>query len=513
MEALPPIQVLLVEDDPAQLETYKQMLGGYEEDVFEVTPARTLADAVRQMRERGFDVVLLDLTLPDSRGLDTVSAVQEVAPHLPILVLTGWDADELAVKAIERGAQDCLQKGRINIRLLRRALRYAIERKKLMGQLLGQNARLKELDRLKNEFVSFVSHQLRTPVTAMEVALSLMESKPPKEPAEDHLENLRLVRRNVDRLRTLINDVLDISRIESGRLRVELQETDLGVLALETLDLLRPLARQRQARLSTDLRRDVLWVQCDPQMIGQVLSNLVSNALVHNEPGVEVQIGAESLGSRVRLWVRDNGVGLDAEDQERIFLPYYQINRRRARGQRATSGLGLPIAKGLVEAHQSRMNVTSKPGGGCVFSFELAQASALLPQCEQRESWALPGVQVSADRYGPGVRFCVAGPLTLETIHGITEIAHRVMRNWSPHLAVDLESCSKIDSRGIGSLVEWRAIAQSLSGSIVLLHVPPRIRRVLDEVGLGETLPGFGTLQAALLALASGNPDEGGSSP
>ena len=159
------LHILLVEDDPGDRRLVELALGRCGQAIkFQVETAETLSAAIGLCQAKDYDVVLLDLGLPDSRGIGTVAKVCEINSQVPIIVLTGLDDEEAGLEAIKKGAEDYLVKGKDLAHLLGRAIRYAIERKKTEQELIAVNIKLKEYDDLKNEFVLNVSHELRTPL-------------------------------------------------------------------------------------------------------------------------------------------------------------------------------------------------------------------------------------------------------------------------------------------------------------------------------------------------------------
>lgn len=493
-------KVLLVEDDPQDAFLVTRALsrpGDYE---FTVQAASCLKEAICRAHQEHFDIALLDLKLPDSIGYDTVTKLQEAAPFLPILVLTGSDTEDIAIETMRRGAQDCLIKGKAEPPVLKRVIRYAIERKVLLERVLRQNERLKELDRLKDEFVSVVTHELRTPMTAIKIALSMLESGPADLRHPENQESLQMLGRNADRLLKLINEVLDVSRIESGHLQLKVQEADLVCIVREVLGLMAPQAHERKCHLAADFVDECVYVQCDRDKTMQVLLNLVSNAMLHNDPGLEVAVGARHDGAQVRVWVRDNGKGISEEEQKRIFQPYYQIRPQGEPYSKGT-GLGLAIARGLVKAHRKRLALKSRPGEGSEFSFELDALPVQELKVRRAKTWTVKDLVVTAELYEHGVKLSFKGMLFGLHSQTLLEITQEILSRWSPWIALDLAECTHIDSRGIGYLLECRALAMELGGSTALVNLSPNIKQVLLKIGLLNSIPHFLSLATAMRAL------------
>ncbi|MBI4605927.1 MAG: response regulator [Planctomycetes bacterium] len=223
-----------------------------------------------------------------------------------------------------------------------------------------------EVDRLKDELVSTVSHELRTPLTSLQgfAEILLQRSLPP----ERQREFLTIIHGEAVRLSHLVNDFLDLQRIESGRQTYDFKMVELPALVEEALAPLRQGAKERSLR--TELPGGLPRVWADPDRLRQVVTNLVSNAIKFSPGGGEVTIGARKEGDTVVVWVADQGVGIPRDALPRLFTKFYRVEDEATRGVGGT-GLGLAIAKEIVEAHHGRIGVESEPGRGSTFSFSL----------------------------------------------------------------------------------------------------------------------------------------------
>jgi signal transduction histidine kinase len=244
-----------------------------------------------------------------------------------------------------------------------------------------ENRRVREGNQLKSEFVSLVSHELHTPLTAISGYLDLLlEAHGTQSPAKQQ-ELLGIVKRNADRLVKLIDDLLDLSRIESGK--VELRATALDIIALitEVVSFLQPQIEAKGQRLSFDRTQTLPAVAGDAERIRQILINLLSNAHKYTPQGGQIWLTARAEDGWVRIDVRDNGIGLWPEEQARLFDKFFRARTPGTQGVEGT-GLGLPITRLLVEMHGGQITVTSAPGAGSTFSFTLPVAD--VPQWKLR---------------------------------------------------------------------------------------------------------------------------------
>jgi len=255
------------------------------------------------------------------------------------------------------------------------------ERLRLEAQLRSQYERLKELDRLKSNFVNAVTHELRTPLTSIMGYAEFLEDEIGGKLAESQIEFVRQIQRGSRRLEFLLNDLLDFARIEAGTFRLRLASDDLGLKMREIVESLRPQAEEAGIQLHVALPDAPLVFRMDAQRVGQVLINLIGNALKFTPPGGSITVSAHREDSQVRCEVTDTGIGIAPEDIPKLFQRFSQLESGVRQGKGA--GLGLSISKALVEAHGGTIGVTSEPNRGSTFwftlPFEPAQQSDAAP--------------------------------------------------------------------------------------------------------------------------------------
>jgi signal transduction histidine kinase len=228
--------------------------------------------------------------------------------------------------------------------------------------------RQREVDRMKDEFLSVVSHELRTPLTAIRGSLGLLASGRMGRLEERGQRMLEIASQNSDRLVRLINDLLDIEKIESGKEEMRKEEVDLARLVREVLESMQPLAESAEVEL--DAVAESIPIVADPDRILQVLTNLVSNAVKFSGPGGMVSVRVQAREGDVLVTVRDEGRGVPSDKLEAIFDRFQQVDSTDAR-QKGGTGLGLPIARSIVQLHGGRLWVESELGKGSTFSFTL----------------------------------------------------------------------------------------------------------------------------------------------
>jgi PAS domain S-box-containing protein len=239
------------------------------------------------------------------------------------------------------------------------------ERERLLAQERAQNARLRELDRLKDTFVASVSHELRTPLTSISGFLQLMQDGLAGETSDEQRRCLAIAGRNADRLHRLIGDLLFVAQMDAGQLVLEPTEVDLRALAAECLESVRP--RAMQAGVEVALEGDAaVGLQGDPSRLTQLLDNLVSNAIKFSSEGGHVAVRTMSENGNVVLEVADEGIGIPAEQQQHLFQRFFRGSNAAERAIQGT-GIGLSIVKAIVDAHGGSIAVESREGVGTTF--------------------------------------------------------------------------------------------------------------------------------------------------
>jgi signal transduction histidine kinase len=218
---------------------------------------------------------------------------------------------------------------------------------------------------MRDEVLAIVAHDLRAPLNAVQTSAAFLMEVELSEPERKRL--LGVIRRAASGMNRLIEDLVDVARMESGAFTVELHPLDFGALAADVCDQFRPQATEGGRRLDSDVDRDIAPVWVDRDRMSQVLGNLIGNALKFTPPGGSVTVRVRRHGEGVACSVADTGVGIPSDDLPHLFERFWQARRYRRGG----AGLGLAIARGVVEAHGSALEVKSEPGRGSTFSFTL----------------------------------------------------------------------------------------------------------------------------------------------
>jgi len=244
------------------------------------------------------------------------------------------------------------------------------ERSRLEETLRQQNEKLKELDRLKNGFISSVSHELRTPLASIMGYAEFLEDEVSGALNPDQEAFVRQITEGARRLQLLVDDLLDFARFDSGAFRIHPREADLSEKVLEIVDSLRPLANDAGLRLEARHPGGPLPLGFDPERIGQVLMNLLGNAIKFTPRGGTIEVRVVPAPKEVRIEVQDSGIGIAEANVPKLFQKFYQIDPSTTR-EKGGAGLGLSISKALIEAHGGQIGVESQLGSGSTFWFTL----------------------------------------------------------------------------------------------------------------------------------------------
>jgi len=383
-----PIRILLVEDNPGDARLIKETLSDAAADQFELDFTERLDLALEQVAQHEYDVVLLDLTLPDSSGLQTFERMHAQAPTVPTIVLTGLNVESLGTEAVQKGAQDYLIKGQLDTPLLVRSVRYAIERKRLENQLLQSN-RLESI----GELAGGVAHEFNNLLTSIMGYTQLgIVALAPGDPVHSDLE---AVLRCAERASKLASQLLAFSRQQVTQPGV----FDLNQLILNSGKLLRSVF-DKDLELVMLLSPDLDLVSADPNQIDQVLMNLVVNARDAMQTGGKLVIETSTLyigqvkadrwncpsGKYVSLTVNDNGIGMSEEVKRKVFDPFF-ATKEIGKG----TGLGLSICYGIIKQNGGHIEADSEIDHGSTFKIYLpcsTQEVSPLPQSQERK--ALP---------------------------------------------------------------------------------------------------------------------------
>jgi two-component system, sensor histidine kinase and response regulator len=367
-----PIRILLVEDNLGDAHLLHSSLSSLQADYLNFTHVMNVADAIEQLKERSFDVILLDLSLPDSHGIKTVERIQQAALEIPIVVLTGLDNDEIGLQAVQAGAQDYLVKGEVDARLLVRVLRYAIERKRNEVELKEARNLALEAAWLKSEFLTNMGHELRTPMNGIMGMTGLLLDSGLNDEQRQFAE---IVLSSADSLHKIINDILDYSNIELSRLKLDVCNFNLSYVVNSVIEAYSERARTKGLNLVALINKNVhTSLRGDPSRLRQILTNLIRNAVQFTDRGdIIVHISKEEetdTHELIHFTVKDTGIGISETAKHYIFRSFTQADGSLTRKYGGT-GLGLALCRQVIELMGGEIGVESEEGVGSTFWFNL----------------------------------------------------------------------------------------------------------------------------------------------
>lgn len=393
--------VLLVEDNPGDAFLIQEQFKTAQTYEYHLTHVEYLANAIAFLAQDAYDVILLDLSLPDSRGLETLKTIKEYSLSIPIVILSGINDEELAIQALRQGAQDYLVKGQVKGEILVHALRYAIERKHIEEQLKTKTAQLEALNQELQAFSYMVSHDLKNPLTVVKGMSTLLKQKydlkekQGDEPG-DEKEKLYLdyICQAGNRMEQIIQDLLVLSQVKQQDLTVApVNVSDLAQVIVNRLQ-----QQQPERKVEIVIQPDIIAI-ADQNLLNHAIENLIHNAWkytterpapcielgVINSNPVEVSASLSKLNleeidnlnqrNRIRsayrklvYFIRDNGIGFNPNTAKQLFTPFHRLdNAKKFEG----TGIGLAIVQSIIHRHQGRVWAKAEENMGATFYFTL----------------------------------------------------------------------------------------------------------------------------------------------
>jgi signal transduction histidine kinase len=375
-----PLSILLIDDDREDYLLTREMLADVSGTVFRIDHAPTYDDGLAALREGRHDAVLLDFRLGGRTGIELLREASDLERRPPVILLTGKGQRETALEALALGASDYLEKAGLSPALLERVILYAMRQRRQAAQLeemvkartaelARANEALRDEGRRKNDFIAMLAHELRNPLAPIRNALEIMRLTAAD---PDAVERSRaMLERQVGQMVRLIDDLLDVSRITTGKLRVQPEPVTLAAVLETAVEISRPALDKAGVRFTLSLPPDALPLVGDRVRLAQVFSNLLNNAAKYTPEGGSVSLTAERDGAEAVVRVSDSGVGIPADVLPRVFDLFTQVDRTLNRSQGGL-GIGLALVHRLVSLHQGRVTARSDgPGKGAEFAVHL----------------------------------------------------------------------------------------------------------------------------------------------
>ena len=376
------LHVLLIEDNAAEARLLQEILKGATKAIFEFCHVRRLTEALITLEDQErFDIILLDLTLPDSQGLESLPRLRKLPRSLPIVVLTHHQDEALALEAVKQGAQDYLVKRDVSLDVLMRSILYAIQRHSLAQQLSAENQSLcanierqevelsqaKAANQLKSEFVSMLSHDFRNPLNTILLSAGLLEESGDRLSKGQQRNYFKMIRTAINDLDELLSEVLLLGRTENGKLSCHFECLDLMLFCQDLIRLVnnaQSQPRQIDFRPQGNLQQG-LW---DAHLLRHILCNLLSNAIKYSPAGTPITFEVIAQDQTMIFRVTDQGIGIPPTAIAELFDPFFRADN--VEGVSGT-GLGLAIVQRCAAIHGGTVQVESRENEGSTFVVSL----------------------------------------------------------------------------------------------------------------------------------------------
>ena len=373
MNNIPMIKILLIEDDEDDFIITRDFLDDLSDQQYHLDWARNQAEAREFFQQDVHDVCLLDYSLGAHTGLQLMAEAQQLGFSAPTIMLTGHDDSELDADALSAGAVDYLVKSQLSPARLNRVIRYAVARKGMEQERLKRIQAQAE-NRSKSEFLAHLSHELRTPLTAILGYTDLLSVQTEEIQTRDYVN---IIRRNGNYLLSLLNDVLDLSKIEAGKLDTHLEPVNINELLSNIFNLMNVKAGEKNIEFVIESAQNIPEIFiADATRLQQILINIIGNAIKFTDAGkVCVRVEATLINDQCALsfHIEDTGIGIESSQLARLFKPFEQIRSSAQRGELGT-GLGLAISQQLAERLGGHIRASSEAGVGSQFTLELLGA-------------------------------------------------------------------------------------------------------------------------------------------
>lgn len=369
--------------------------------------ASSVSDAMPLLQTEAFDCLLIDLRLPDGSGFSVLDAANRCQPLTPKVLMSAYSDIDDALRGLRLGAYDFLRKPFQSLEEVACVIRRALEHRRLLlesenqrrsledlnARLAALNAQLDEevrrrteelakanqelrtLDAMKNNLLANISHELRTPLVSVRGYTELFLSGRICPLTEEARKYLQVCLRNIDRLISLIDSLIKYAElVRNSDIKLTLERVDLCALAEEIAVEAKPLADEAQVAIAVHRPAEALLAEADRRLLREAWRELVINAIRFNQPQGKVEVRVDKLGpSMAKISVKDSGIGIPLEEQQRIFERFYQIDAGPTRRRRGM-GLGLAIARDNLRLQGAEIMVSSQPGKGSIFHFSFPLA-------------------------------------------------------------------------------------------------------------------------------------------
>jgi len=367
----PPLRILMLEDNPGDAILLRSALQkAFPKQRPQIMHAQTLKSALEILSTQSFDLITVDLHLPDSLDLDSIVATKKACPTTPVLVVSGWSDRAAAREALRLGAQDYIIKGNFDSESLRWNLESAIERQRKFNSTEDSRRREVEKNRTKDEILSMTAHDIRGPLIGVMAYLdSILKGEFLSEITPEQARVFGLMLTNCDQVLALSDEIVQAKKKNLQVFQVHPELVSTRNFFIDLVKELEGRALEKEIRLLLDAKNAPRVFCLDPQLIKRAVANLVHNAILYSPAKTQVEIKIDLEGDKLKIHVQDHGPGIPLEIQKDIFSDH--SNQEIADSKRKSKGLGLIIVRRIAECHRGNVELRSKVGHGSRFTLEI----------------------------------------------------------------------------------------------------------------------------------------------
>ena len=367
------LKILVIDDEPGIRSGVMRILKDFhvtypfmdEDYTFEILQAPTGEEGIEIIESNKPDIILLDNKLPGIQGVDVLEYIRERKYDISVAMITSYASLDVAIRATRDGATDFIPKP-----FTPQELKSSLENISKQLYLKKVTDKLKtEGKKVRYQFLSVLSHELKAPLNALEGYLRMMQEKQSGDRIDDYASHIDRSLQRIQGMRNLIMDLLDFTKIRLERKEEKIQEVDLAEVARNAIVTVQPYAIQMEVNINLDIRSDSV-IMADPEDMEIIFNNLLSNAVKYNKFGGKADITIDSTDNEVLLMFTDTGIGISEADKENLFREFMRVKNERTKNI-SCSGLGLSIVRKVIELYHGTIKVESTPEMGTVFTVRL----------------------------------------------------------------------------------------------------------------------------------------------
>ncbi|MCX6302188.1 MAG: hybrid sensor histidine kinase/response regulator [Bacteroidia bacterium] len=376
------LKVLVIDDEPGIRSGVTRILGNFhvtypfmdEDYTFEVMTAASGEEGISIIDKDKPDILLLDNKLPGMQGVEVLEYIREKKYDIATAMITSYASLDVAIKATRDGATDFIPKP-----FTPQELKSSVENiSKQLYLKKVTNKLAEDGKKIRSQFLSVLSHELKAPLNALEGYLRMMHEKQAGDKIDDYANQIDRSLQRIQGMRNLIMDLLDFTKIRLERKDEKIQKVDLAEVAKDAIITVQPYAIQMEVSINLDVRNDSLFM-ADPEDMEIIFNNLISNAVKYNRFGGNAEISIDSTDNEVILTFSDTGIGISPEDRENLFKDFMRVKNERTKNI-SGSGLGLSIVRKVIELYHGEIKVESTPDVGTKFIVILPKNAQPLPE-------------------------------------------------------------------------------------------------------------------------------------